>query len=1161
MESTQKSSFRAVASQVISGEPGLNRSNFLLCYRLYVTPTELFQIWTELLNLEKGTQKESEIMAFLYEWLETWFTLDFHKKPCYSELLSVIDTLNGKHSQNLKLLLVKNTKMKQQQRKEDIISSSDSDFKEDSQVLKKNNATTKSFGALPAVPSPGTPNKKVNAINGSRSVSSPELQNIDKIGSVLDLSSSAAARVFTLHEFELFQKILPTELLSLGWQKEDRHKTAPNITKLTDRFNQVSQWVTTEILIASTKKQQRIVLEKFIKIAKKCILLNNFNTSMALLSGMCVASVQRLHYLWDSISDKCRQAFCEIEELLSPHYNYKHYRTEAKSRTPPLLPQVAVYLKDITFTIVGNENYTTAGAVNIELMNLLGSIIDEVRLFQSKPYKLQTDPATEEYLVERNLRSFDEDTLYKRSLRLQPSLWASNGSGGSGKGSLRASAASSANHSLAEDDIERDQIFPDDNTEVTEDDGLDSMSVASNFSEGSVTSSYHTDVSSIGSSIHSENGFPNVSRTILGVNEALQRLQLRDNSGGERETNTEEISEISSPNTSPSRLIPTTDTSQVTSPGELSSTSEPSTPTKGLSKSTTVRSNLLRVGQAKNLPQIQSCTAIQVPQFLLPIFSQAQSQVDQYFGKCIPLPQKGIIEIVNERYFLVRASALSYDLVNFFSNLQAKFDRVMIHDIQYDIGFSLGQADAKNFQDNQNLKNSLDLWSACFVFNSFTGFFFANIAQCVLSAKDIEFYVCFNSTTTFESSAFLSRHSGRPRSRSNTLGEDSTSENENTVPTLETEPVCHTVCGYISGWCSKATGLPLTCVEVTCRSRGDSACTFLVGHYHRIDFAIHNYMDEHKFSPKQMKDIRVHTYEKGILQYKNVMNAHENQFVKKQVYDPNNRKPTQEMKRVSSFDFNLTSAGLRTVYWKASGVFSRLKCDPASAQVSFNGEKYIFVRTRSLCYQMMFENAILLEGTTEPEKFLFDLGYALGSSDQQSFCSKLIADESAAAALIQKIQGLAATLTHTGWGKTEVAFESTQSSMFSISKSCVYFEFTIQSSAEAHIWCENASNGMKAQREPVCCMSCGYASGWLTATLGTSVAVVEVECQALGGTCCHFIVSTPSHTKEHIAAYINRQPTAQGNSYHPQKHLEATLRISRALVLRAMLLSSHPPSK
>jgi rsbT co-antagonist protein RsbR len=40
------------------------------------------------------------------------------------------------------------------------------------------------------------------------------------------------------------------------------------------------------------------------------------------------------------------------------------------------------------------------------------------------------------------------------------------------------------------------------------------------------------------------------------------------------------------------------------------------------------------------------------------------------------------------------------------------------------------------------------------------------------------------------------------------------------------EPVCHTLTGYASGWCSSFFGRPLLAIEPTCRGRGDDVCRF-----------------------------------------------------------------------------------------------------------------------------------------------------------------------------------------------------------------------------------------------------------------------------------------------------------------------------------------------
>lgn len=69
-------------------------------------------------------------------------------------------------------------------------------------------------------------------------------QSNAKIGSgifkdFLDWDTSEIARQLTMSEWDLFVKISPKEFVGMSWQKNDKETLAPNLTKLTARFNQV----------------------------------------------------------------------------------------------------------------------------------------------------------------------------------------------------------------------------------------------------------------------------------------------------------------------------------------------------------------------------------------------------------------------------------------------------------------------------------------------------------------------------------------------------------------------------------------------------------------------------------------------------------------------------------------------------------------------------------------------------------------------------------------------------------------------------------------------------------------------------------------------------------------------------------------------------------
>lgn len=99
----------------------------------------------------------------------------------------------------------------------------------------------------------------------------------------MEWDTSEIARQFTMSEWELFSKITPKEFVGMAWQKEKKEILAPNLTKLTSRFNQVnhyftfflfyfnkknikvSYWVATRVLTEENKKRTE-VMEHFIEI-------------------------------------------------------------------------------------------------------------------------------------------------------------------------------------------------------------------------------------------------------------------------------------------------------------------------------------------------------------------------------------------------------------------------------------------------------------------------------------------------------------------------------------------------------------------------------------------------------------------------------------------------------------------------------------------------------------------------------------------------------------------------------------------------------------------------------------------------------------------------------------------------------------------------------
>ncbi len=109
--------------------------------------------------------------------------------------------------------------------------------------------------------------------------------------------------------------------------------------------------------------------------------------------------------------------FEQIGTLMESSGNYKKYREEFASISPPAIPYfgmiylidsyptfaiehpliypliasiyiitIAVYLRDLTFIEDGNQNYISEGIVNFQKMKMLAKALSELQRYQRRPF-------------------------------------------------------------------------------------------------------------------------------------------------------------------------------------------------------------------------------------------------------------------------------------------------------------------------------------------------------------------------------------------------------------------------------------------------------------------------------------------------------------------------------------------------------------------------------------------------------------------------------------------------------------------------------------------------------------------------------------------------------------------------------------------------------
>ncbi|EFA74821.1 hypothetical protein PPL_11854 [Heterostelium album PN500] len=236
-------------------------------------------------------------------------------------------------------------------------------------------------------------------------------QNLD----IFDVEEEEVARQLTLIDFEIFSSIKPSELLNQSWNKPKLRHRSPNVLTLITRFNEISSWTASLILSNDKVKDRARNMAKIIKIAEYLMRpLNNFNTSMAILSGLNAASVHRLRFTKEEMPKHIQQIWADLQAQLSSNQSYKVYRDLLSKANPPCLPYLGVCLTDLTFIEDGNPDQIK-GFINFSKRKLIYNAISTVQSFQNTRYNLH--PVYQISKLLRNLKPrLDEDDLYRRSL-------------------------------------------------------------------------------------------------------------------------------------------------------------------------------------------------------------------------------------------------------------------------------------------------------------------------------------------------------------------------------------------------------------------------------------------------------------------------------------------------------------------------------------------------------------------------------------------------------------------------------------------------------------------------------------------------------------------------------------------------------------------------
>lgn len=236
---------------------------------------------------------------------------------------------------------------------------------------------------------------RINAKKNRKRTASSLIKNLINVEyRLFGTEVNVIAEHLTLKESGEFSKIHISELCGQAWQKPGKEDVASHVVFLVDRFNKMSHWVTRSVCEEPVISKRADLIGNFIMLASALRDLNNFNACMAVLGGLNNVSIQRLKKSWKVVAEKPLEKWGELSVLLDTKNNYSQYRAAMNASTPPVIPFLGVYLRDLTFIEDGNQDHTVAGLVNVEKLILFSNVVSNMRRHQQNKFI----PVTERFL-------------------------------------------------------------------------------------------------------------------------------------------------------------------------------------------------------------------------------------------------------------------------------------------------------------------------------------------------------------------------------------------------------------------------------------------------------------------------------------------------------------------------------------------------------------------------------------------------------------------------------------------------------------------------------------------------------------------------------------------------------------------------------------------
>ncbi|XP_060117276.1 RAS guanyl-releasing protein 1 isoform X2 [Heteronotia binoei] len=263
---------------------------------------------------------------------------------------------------------------------------------------------------------------QINARDWSRKITQRIKSNTSKkrkVSLLFDhLEPEELSDHLTYLEFKSFRRIsLPDyqNYIMNGCVKEN-----PTMERSVALCNGISQWVQLMVLNRPTPQLRSEVFIKFIRVAQKLHQLQNFNTLMAVIGGLCHSSISRLKETSSHVPHDIHKVFNEMTELLSSCRNYDNYRRAYSECSNFKIPILGVHLKDLISLYEAMPDYLEDKKINMHKLYSLYNHVNELIQLQEMAPLLEANKDLVHLLTLSLDLYYTEDEIYELSYAREP---------------------------------------------------------------------------------------------------------------------------------------------------------------------------------------------------------------------------------------------------------------------------------------------------------------------------------------------------------------------------------------------------------------------------------------------------------------------------------------------------------------------------------------------------------------------------------------------------------------------------------------------------------------------------------------------------------------------------------------------------------------------